>query len=62
MGCGEECPYYAGATYQDWELDDPKGQDEATVRRIVGEIDDRVRRLLADLLPDLSLPPAVTRS
>lgn len=62
MGCGEECPYYAGATYQDWELDDPKGQDEATVRRIVGEIDDRVRRLLADLLPDLSLPPAVTRN
>jgi len=62
MGCGEECPYYAGATYQDWELDDPKGQDEATVRRIVGEIDDRVRRLLAALLPDLTLPPAVTRS
>jgi hypothetical protein len=61
-GCGEGSPYYAGATYQDWELDDPKGQGEATVRRIVGEIYDRVRRLLADLLPDLTLPPAVTRS
>ena len=44
MGCGEECPYYAGASYEDWELDDPKGQDEATVRRIVADIDQRVRR------------------
>ena len=29
MGCGEACPFYAGARYEDWELDDPKGQDEA---------------------------------
>src|SRR4029079_17433078 len=58
MGCGEECPYYAGARYEDWELDDPKGQDEATVRRIVADIDGRVRRLLAELLPDVALPPS----
>ena len=48
--------------YVDWPVDDPKGQDDETVRRIVADLDDRVRRLLADLLPDLSLPPAVTRS
>ena len=59
MGCGEECPYYAGARYEDWELDDPKGQDEATVRRIVADIDQRVRRLLTTLVPDLALPPSV---
>jgi protein-tyrosine-phosphatase len=59
MGCGEECPYYAGARYQDWELDDPKGQDEATVRRIVADIDGRVRRLLAELVPGIALPPSV---
>jgi arsenate reductase (thioredoxin) len=59
MGCGEACPFYSGARYEDWELDDPKGQDEATVRRIVADIDGRVRRLLAELLPDFVLPPSV---
>jgi arsenate reductase (thioredoxin) len=59
MGCGEACPFYAGARYADWELDDPKGQDEPTVRRIVADIDGRVRLLLAELLPDVVLPPSV---
>ena len=55
MGCGETCPVYLGARYEDWPLDDPKGQDEPTVRRIVADIDGRVRQLLASLVPDL--PP-----
>jgi arsenate reductase len=59
MGCGEACPFYAGARYEDWELDDPKGQDEATVRRIVADIDGRVRQLLGELLQDAALPPSV---
>jgi arsenate reductase (thioredoxin) len=59
MGCGEACPFYAGARYEDWELDDPKGQDEQTVRRIVADIDWRVRRLLGELLPEATLPPSV---
>lgn len=59
MGCGEACPFYPGARYEDWELDDPKGQDEATVRRIVADIDSRVRVLLGELVPDLELPPSV---
>jgi protein-tyrosine-phosphatase len=59
MGCGEACPFYAGARYEDWELDDPKGQDEATVRGIVADIDGCVRRLLAELLPEVVLPPSV---
>ncbi len=59
MGCGETCPAYLGARYEDWELDDPKGQDEATVRRIVADIDTRVRRLLGDVVGDLALPPSV---
>jgi arsenate reductase (thioredoxin) len=49
MGCGDACPIYPGKRYEDWELDDPAGQDVATVRRIRGEIDRRVRRLVADL-------------
>lgn len=48
MGCGETCPIFPGKRYEDWALDDPKGQDLATVRRIVDEIDDHVRKLLGD--------------
>ena len=59
MGCGETCPVYLGARYEDWPIDDPKGQDPATVRRIVADIDSRVRRLLAELAPDLPLPPSL---
>jgi protein-tyrosine-phosphatase len=61
LGCGEECPYVPGVRYVDWPVDDPGGQDEATVRRIVADLDDRVRRLLVELVPDLDLPPSVAR-
>jgi arsenate reductase len=59
MGCGEACPFYAGARYEDWELDDPKGQDRVAVRRIVANVDQRVRTLLGELVPDLRLPASV---
>jgi arsenate reductase len=59
MGCGEACPFYTGASYDDWELDDPQGQEPDAVRRIVRDIDHRVRALLADLVPDLQLPSSV---
>lgn len=49
MGCGEECPYFPGKRYEDWELDDPKGQDHETVRRIVDEVDARVQDLVREL-------------
>jgi arsenate reductase len=51
MGCGDACPIYPGKRYEDWDLDDPAGQDLETVRRIRDEIDARVRKLLAELLP-----------
>ncbi len=50
MGCGDACPIYPGKRYEDWELDDPAGQDLETVRRIRGEIDERVQRLVGELL------------
>jgi arsenate reductase (thioredoxin) len=59
LGCGEECPYVPGVKYVDWPVDDPGGQDEATVRRIVADLDGRVRRLLVELVPDIELPPSV---
>ena len=49
MGCGETCPIFPGKRYEDWTVDDPAGQDLETVRRIVEDIDSRVRRLLASL-------------
>jgi arsenate reductase (thioredoxin) len=46
---GDACPFYPGKRYEDWELDDPAGQDVAAVRPIRDEIRRRVERLLADL-------------
>ena len=59
LGCGEECPYVPGVTYRDWPVDDPGGQDDAAVRRIVADLDARVRELLRELAPDLPLPASV---
>jgi protein-tyrosine-phosphatase len=50
MGCGDACPVYPGKRYEDWELDDPAGQDLETVRRIRDEIDERVTSLVRELL------------
>jgi arsenate reductase len=54
MGCGEACPYVPGKRIVDWELEDPKGKDLGTVRRIVEEIDERVLALLEEL--DIAVP------
>lgn len=59
LGCGEECPYVPGVKYVDWPVDDPGGQDDATVRGIIGDLDTRVRELLAELVPDVDLAPSV---
>ncbi len=51
MGCGDACPIYPGKRYEDWELDDPAGQDLETVRRIRDDIDARVQKLVSEILP-----------
>jgi arsenate reductase (thioredoxin) len=51
MGCGDACPIYPGKKYEDWKLDDPADQDLDAVREIRDEIDKRVHRLIAELLP-----------
>jgi len=51
MGCGDECPFYPGTRYLDWQLDDPAGQGVDAVRPIRDEIDRRVQGLIAELLP-----------
>lgn len=49
MGCGDACPFFPGTRYEDWDLDDPAGQDLDAVRPIRDEIAQRVRALLAGL-------------
>jgi len=49
MGCGDECPYYPGRRYLDWELEDPAGKSIEEVRPIRDEIERRVTGLVAEL-------------
>jgi protein-tyrosine-phosphatase len=51
MGCGDACPIYPGKRYEDWELDDPAGQELEAVRRIRDELDARVLTMVGELLP-----------
>lgn len=49
MGCGDACPFFPGKRYEDWELDDPAGQDLEAVRAIRDDIRGRVERLVEEL-------------
>jgi arsenate reductase len=49
MGCGDECPYFPGRTYLDWDLPDPAGKDLASVRPIRDAVRERVVDLIATL-------------
>ena len=51
MGCGDACPIYPGRRYLDWDLEDPVGKPDGIVRAIRDDIEERVRRLLDELLP-----------
>jgi len=49
MGCGDACPIFPGKRYEEWVLEDPAGQDIASVRPIRDEIEQRVLKLLDEL-------------
>lgn len=49
MGCGDECPFFPGKRYLDWELPDPKCQETDSVRGTRDEIAVRVRDLIEEL-------------
>jgi arsenate reductase (thioredoxin) len=51
MGCGDACPIYPGKRYEDWDLQDPAGEDLTTVRGIRDEIASRVDALIGELSP-----------
>ena len=52
MGCGDACKFYPGKRYEDWELDDPAGQDIETVRAIRDEIKARIEALVSEIAPE----------
>jgi arsenate reductase (thioredoxin) len=49
MGCGDECPYFPGKRYIDWDLPDPKGQPIEQVRAIRDDILLRIGQLVREL-------------
>jgi arsenate reductase len=49
MGCGDACPIYPGKRYEDWEVEDPAGRGLDQVRVIRDDLDNRVKRLFAEL-------------
>lgn len=49
MGCGDACPIYPDKHYEDWALSDPAEGTLDDVEAVRSEIDQRVRRLLAEL-------------
>ena len=51
MGCGDACPIFPGKRYEDWELDDPAGQQLEMVRGVRDDIKGRVEALLAEIAP-----------
>ena len=51
MGCGDTCPYFPRVSYRDWKLADPAGQPLETVRAIRDDIANRIRALIAELIP-----------
>ncbi|AKH82261.1 phosphotyrosine protein phosphatase [Streptomyces sp. CNQ-509] len=53
MGCGDASPVFPGKRYVDWPQADPHGWAVAEVRPLRDEIEQRVRKLLADL----GIPP-----
>ncbi len=57
MGCGDECPFFPGKRYEDWELDDPAGKTLDQIRPIRDELRSRVQSLLASLTAETTPSP-----
>jgi len=59
LGCNEACPAVPGKHIIDWPVNDPEGRGEQAVRRILTDLDNRVRDLVAMLAPGLSSSASV---
>ncbi|MFJ6788378.1 arsenate reductase ArsC [Streptomyces angustmyceticus] len=52
MGCGDTCPVFPGKRYLDWQLPDPAGQGVEAVRPIRDDIEQRIRELIEEIVPE----------
>ena len=50
MGCGDTCPYFPGRIYEDWDVPDPSGQPIEVVRDIRDQLQERITKLLRQVL------------
>ncbi len=50
MGCNVDCPYLPSKHREDWGLDDPSGQDDATFEVIMKTIEEKVLELKERIL------------
>jgi protein-tyrosine-phosphatase len=50
MGCEEACPVFPGVLHQEWSVPDPAGKPIEFMRRIREEIEERVRRLIEEVV------------
>jgi protein-tyrosine-phosphatase/DNA-binding transcriptional ArsR family regulator len=55
MGCGDDCPYFPGVQYLDWEVPDPAGKPLKEIRQIRDDLTRRIHDLLASLTSDPTL-------
>lgn len=45
MGCGVVCPYIGREFDEDWGLEDPTGKSDEEFKKVITEIEQRVRKL-----------------
>jgi arsenate reductase (thioredoxin) len=62
MGCGDECPYFPGKLYIEWDLPDPNGRPLEEVRRTRDDIAERVACLVDELSRPLRREPRPGRT
>ena len=59
MGCGDACPVFPGTRYEDWDLDDPAGQDAHAAPNV---LPDRPHRVYSLASRRLEIPHRTARN
>ncbi len=52
MGCEEECPVVATKRRIEWEIEDPRGKDIDTYRKVRDEIETKVMNLIEEIMAE----------
>ncbi len=45
MGCNVVCPFFPAKHEENWGLDDPSGKSDAEFRRVISEIEKKIKEL-----------------